>query len=139
MYITRMKRASPFPSFSLLLPDDVSEDRDSKVASYWKPNDTCLLQMSSFLREQGPQISAIQRLSERMRTGGEWQPVSLTHSIKGCDIAAASTSDDEGISWVHVYLVWEWLAIYATVARKDDHCLCDWVWDSLLSIRPIVT
>ena len=133
-----MKRVIPFPSLSLLLPDDVAEDRDSKVVSYWRPNDTCLLQMSSFRRTQGPQVSATQRLSDRIQKGGEWLPVGITHTIQGCDIAAASTIDAEGNPWVHVYLVWEWLSVYVTVARKAEHSVCDWVWDSLLSIRPIV-
>jgi hypothetical protein len=38
-----MKSANPFPSLSLLLPDDIEEDTDSTVASYWRHDDTCLL------------------------------------------------------------------------------------------------
>jgi len=133
-----MKRTNPFPSLSLLLPDDIVEDSDTKVASYWKRDDTCLLQISSHLRVEGPQVSAIQRLSERMRAGGEWKTVSLGSTIEGCDIAAASTKDTEGASWVHVYLVWDWLAVYATVSHKDNALMCDWAWSALFSIRPVV-
>jgi len=133
-----MKRTNPFPSLSLLLPDDIVEDNDTKVASYWKPGDTCLLQISSYLRVEGPQVSAAQRLSDRMRAGGEWQTVSLARTIENCDIVAASTKDAEGTSWVHIYLVWEWLAVYATVSHKGNPSMCDWVWNVLFSIRPVI-
>jgi hypothetical protein len=134
----RMKRANPFPSLSLLLPDDVVEDTDSQVASYWKHGDTCLLQISCFFRERGPQVSATQRLSEQMRAGGDWQTVRLRRTIEGCDIAAASSKDSEDTSWVHVYLVWDWLAVHATISHKGSPSTCDWAWDALFSIRPVV-
>jgi hypothetical protein len=134
----RMRHANPFPSVSLLLPDDIREDIDSKVASFWKDEDTCLLQISSFLREQGPQISAKSRLSERMRAGGDWHTVSLGRVIEGCDIAAASTKDSQDTSWVHVYLVWEWLAVHATVSNRGQLSMCNWAWNSLFSIRPVI-
>ena len=133
-----MKRANPFPSVSLLLPNEIAEDTDAKVASYWKSDDTCLLQISSFLREQGPQVSAMQRLSERTRAGGKWEPVDLSFTIEGCDVAGASTKDDEGTSWVHVYLVWEWVAVHATVSRQGEVSECDWAWNALSSIRPVI-
>jgi hypothetical protein len=133
-----MKRANPFPSLSLLLPDDIVEDNDTKVASYWRSGDTCLLQISSYLRVEGPQVSAAQRLSDRMRTGGAWQKVSLARTIEDCDIAAASTKDAEDTSWVHVYLVWDWLAVYVTVSCKGNPLMCDWAWSALFSIRPVV-
>jgi hypothetical protein len=133
-----MKKVNPFPSLSLFLPDDVAEDTDSKVASYWKRDDACLLQISSYLRKSGPQISATRRLTERMRSGGGWQKVSLVRTIEGCDIAAASIRDREDTSWVHVYLVWDWLAVYATVSHRGQSPTCDWAWDALFSIRPVV-
>jgi hypothetical protein len=133
-----MKRANPFPSLSLLLPDDIKEDTDSKVASYWKQDDNCLLQISSFLRERGPQVSAIHRLSERASAGGEWQAVTLARTIEGCEIAAASTTDGQDTSWVHVYLVWDWLAVHATISHKGQPLMCDWAWDALFSVRPVM-
>jgi hypothetical protein len=133
-----MKRANPFPSVSLLLPNEIAEDTDANVASYWKSDDTCLLQISSFRREQGRQVAAIQRLSERTRAGGKWEPMDLSFTIEDCDVAAASTKDDEGTSWVHVYLVWEWVAVHATVSRKGEVSQCDWAWNALSSIRPVI-
>jgi hypothetical protein len=133
-----MKRVHPFPSFSLTLPEDILEDNDQTVASYWKHGDSCLLQISSFSRNEGPQVSATERLSDQMRPGGEWQIVNLTRSIEKCDAAAASTQDAQGTSWVHVYLVWDWLAVHVTVSRKGDPNTCSWAWDSVFSILPTV-
>jgi hypothetical protein len=134
-----MKRVNPFPSLSLMLPDDVVEEIDPTVASYWTRENTCLLQISSFLREQGPQVSAVQRLKERTKTGADWEAVKLPRTIEGCDMAAASKKDDKGASWVHVYLVWDWLAVHATVSHQGDSSSnCDWAWDALFSIRLMV-
>jgi hypothetical protein len=133
-----MKRVNPFPSFSLLVPNHIVEEIDSNVASYWKQDDTCLLQISSFLRENEAQVYAAERLSERTGRGREWQIVNLQRAIEGCDIAAASRKDDKGTSWVHVYLVWEWLAVHATVSHQEDASNCDWAWNALFSIRPVV-
>jgi hypothetical protein len=69
----KMKEENPFQSISILLPDDIVGDNDATVASYWKKGDTCLPQISSFLREQGPQVSAADGLAQRMRAGGEWE------------------------------------------------------------------
>ena len=60
---------NPFPSFSILLPDGVAEEHEDTVASYWKKGDSCLLQVSSFRRDSGPQVSAAQRLSDRAKNG----------------------------------------------------------------------
>jgi hypothetical protein len=133
-----MKKANPFSSMSILLPDDVVEDNDATVASYWRKGDTCLLQISSFLRERGPQVSALERLTQRMGAGGEWLAFNLPQEIEGCETAAALTTDDQGNSWAHVYLVWEWLAVHATVSRRETLSNCDWAWNALCSIRPVI-
>ncbi len=133
-----MKRANPFPSVSILLPDDIVEDNDATVASFWRNGDSCLLQISCFRRERGPQVSAAQRLSERTGLTGEWQTFNLPTGIKACDVAAASTTDDLGTSWVHIYFVWEWLTIHASVSKEGDLSMCDWAWNALGSLQPIV-
>lgn len=55
-----------------------------------------------------------------------------------CDIAAAPTTDAQNTSWVHVYLVWDWLAVRVTISHKGQPLTCDWASDSLFSIRPVV-
>jgi hypothetical protein len=133
-----MKAANPFPSFSILLPDDVAEDRDDTVASYWRKGDTCLLQLSSFRRDSGTQVSAAQRLAERVALGGTWTPFSLGREVQGCETAAASMVDDRGTKWVHVYLVWPWLTVHVTLSRQGDLSACEWAWEALTSIHPVV-
>jgi hypothetical protein len=134
-----MKAIKPFPSFSMLLPDNVVEDHeDSTVASYWRKGDTCLLQVSSFKRDSGPQVSAAQRISERVEIGGTWEPFRLPQEIRGCEAAAASTVDDQGTTWVHAYFVWPWLTVHATVSRKGNLSACEWAWEALSSIQPVV-
>ena len=138
MYTNSYEESESVSVVFTAITDDIVEEIDSNVASYWKQDDTCLLQISSFLREHGPQVYAAQRLSEGTGTKGEWQIVNLQRTIEGCDIAAASNKDDKGTSWVHIYLVWDWLAVHVTVSRKDDSWKCDWAWDALFSIRPVV-
>src|SRR6266567_3761585 len=130
----RLKAANPFPSVSLLLPEDVLENHDDRVSSYWRKGDTCLLQLSSFTRQSGAQVSAAQRLSDRTKTEANWKPFDLPRKLEGCEAAAATMVDEQGISWVHVYLVWPWVAVHVTVSRKGQLDECHWAWDSLASI-----
>jgi hypothetical protein len=131
-------RANPFPSFSMLLPDGVTENHEETVASYWRRGDSCLLQISSFQRDSGPQVSAAERLSDRAKMGGIWKPFNLPREIRGCETVAASTVDDHGTVWVHAYLVWPWLTIHVTVSREKNLSGCEWVWEAVSSIHPTV-
>jgi hypothetical protein len=131
-------RATPFPSISIELPDDILEEDDVGVASYWKDAD-CLLQISSHLRiDDKPQVSALERLSERTTTGNNWRPFTLPCEIRHCETAAALTTDETGTAWVHVYLVWPWVAVYVTVSRAGDPSVCDWAWNAVSSIQPVL-
>jgi hypothetical protein len=121
-----------------LLPDDVAENHEDTIASYWRKGDTCLLQVSSFRRDSGPQISAAQRLSERVEMGGIWKPFNLPRKIHGCEAVAASTVDDRGTAWVHVYLVWPWLSVHVTVSRQGDLSGCEWAWEAISGIHAVV-
>jgi hypothetical protein len=133
-----MKAASPFPSIFLLLPEDVIEDNDDRVFSCWKNGDNCLLQLSSFARQSGAQVSATQRLSDLTKTEGSWKPFNLPRQIEGCEAAAAAMVDENGTAWVHVYLVWPWVAVHVTVSGKSQIEECHWAWDSLATIKPVV-
>ena len=129
--------ANPFPSFSILLPDGVTEDHEDTVASYWKKGDSCLLQVSSFRRDSGSQVSAAKRLSDRTKMGGTWQSFNLPGGIRGCEAVAASTVDENGTVWVHAYLVWPWLTVHVTVSRRGDLSDCEWAWKAVSSIHPV--
>lgn len=132
-----MRVTNPFSSIFLSIPEDASEDHDDRVSSYWRNGDTCLLQVSSCVRQTGVQISAAQRLSERTKTSEKWATFDLPRKPTGCDVAAAAMADEEA-SWVHIYLVWPWVAVYVTVSSEASHERCSWVWDSLASIRTVV-
>jgi len=129
-----MKTSNPSPLISLLLPEDVSESYDDGVSSYWKRNDTCLLQISC---ESGAQLSASQRLSERTMPQGIWRPFDLPRKPEGCDAAAATLVNDQGNWWVHAYFVWKSLAIHATISRQGPLEGCVWALDSLATIRHV--
>lgn len=134
-----MKATKPFPSFSMLLPDDVAKDHhDSDIASCWTTGNNCLLQLSCFTRESGPQVSAAERVSDRMKMGGNWKPFDLPLAVDGCDAAAARTVDDGGTTWVHAYLVWPWMSIHVTVSRQGNLSACEWAWEALATIRPVL-
>src|ERR1700730_13035740 len=92
LHASPMKVTHPFPWFSIL-PDDIAEDREDTVASYWSNGDACLLRVSGFRRDSGPQVSAARRLSERGEMGGPSRPSNLlprdsrlrsSRCIKGC-------------------------------------------------------
>jgi hypothetical protein len=134
-----MKSIKPFPSFSMLLPDEIAENHeDAHVASYWITGDTCLLQVSCFRRDSGPQVSAAERVSERIKMGGNWKPFDLPCTVEDCDAAAARTVDESGTTWVHAYLVWPWMSIHVTVSRQGNLSTCDWAWEAFATIRPVV-
>jgi hypothetical protein len=130
-----MKTSNPSPSISIFLAEEVSECHDHGISSYWKKDDTCLMQISSFVRESRAQVSATQRLSEQIMLQESWRPFDLPRKPKGCETAAATMVTDEGLWLVHAYFVWPSLAIHATVSRQGPLEGCEWAFDSLASIR----
>jgi hypothetical protein len=134
-----MKTLNPSPSISISLPEDVLESHDDGISSYWKKEDTCLLQISTFACESGAQVSAAQRLSERTIAQDTWRPFDLPQKPEGCETAAAAMINDQGAWWVHVYFVWPSLAIHAAMSRQGQLEGCEWALDSLASIRPVET
>jgi|ERR1035438_9084331 hypothetical protein len=133
-----MKTTNPFPSVLVSIPEDAIQDFDDQVVSYWKDGDTSLLQMSAFVRQSGEQVSAQERLAARMEGNQKWALFNVSRSPKGCEVAAAVMVDTDGVSWIHVYLVWPWLAVHVSISRGGSVDECDWAWDSVASIRPAV-
>jgi hypothetical protein len=132
-----MKVVSPFPTFCILLPEDLSENHDHDIISYWKSEDTCLLQLSS-VGTSSIQQSASQRLFEQTMISGRWKSFELRQSPCGCESAAATMNAD-GVSYLQVYLVWPTCTVHATVSRQGQLDVCQWVWDLLASVQPKVT
>lgn len=115
-----MKTISPTQSYFLKLPDDVVSDQDDRVFSWWRNGSEVLLQLSSYLRIEGPQVSAKDRLNDRLsQTNFLLSAESSDLSIDCPDIAFASGIDSEGIQWFYYYLVWPDLAIMATISGES--------------------
>jgi len=109
------------------------------VSSFWLTGSPLLLQLSSYLREAGLQVGAHERLKERIAKHSErwrsWQ-VSINPDA-AVDQATAEFTDDNGCLWVHSYLVWPHLAIYATISGPNDLArdLDSWAFAALRSLQ----
>lgn len=111
-----MKLFAPGPSFQLLLPDDITYERADRVSSFWFAGQGLLLQFSSYLGSTGEQVSACQRFEDRIaKKPGKWAAMTERVNQKAPDQAAAEFVETDEISWLHSYLVWPHLTIYATV------------------------
>jgi hypothetical protein len=133
---------APSPSYTLELPEGAREEHDGRVSSFWITGHDDLLQVSSYLRIEGEQSGACERLAERMKSlPGEWSPL----TAPPCDgvspeCACAEYVDPQGLHWLHCYLVWPHLTIYvtcsgaATLWRRAD----SWMVRALGGIRLVV-
>ena len=88
--------------FHSAIPDDTHQELDEEVLSLWKEGDGTLLQVSSKVRVEGEQVSAEQRLADRMRVG-TWSRIELDCDAD-CEVAAATTEQDK-IELAAQYLV----------------------------------
>jgi hypothetical protein len=117
-----LRLITPSPSYRIPLPDDISSDYDGKVASYWREGEPVLLQLSSTLRAEGPQISAKARLQDRIkRSPGKWSSFELGLAKFPGECTAAETFSEDGVKWIHIYITTPWLAIYATVSGLPSY------------------
>ncbi len=122
-----MKVGNPFPTVSIRLPEDVLDNRDDNVFSYWKEGDTCLLQLSR--SQPVAQTSAKQYLSGRTMIHSAWEVFELPRKPEGSESAAARMVDIQGNPCIQVYLVWPAFGIHAIVSRQRRLEVCQWVWD----------
>ena len=129
---------SPTNSYQVTLPDDILQKHEDRVSSFWRPGSHSALQLSSYARDAGAQVSAEQRLRERMeRTGFEWSPLPEFHSRETSDFAAATLTNEDGWVWTHVYLVWPDLAIYATISKSphENRDAASWAINAVENIK----
>jgi hypothetical protein len=117
-----MKRVQPSPSFEIFLPDAVVHQTDEHVSSFWIDGGPVLLQLSSYVKLDGVPTPAKQRLQERiLASSGRWKLwESSPLFIDGAERAIAETIDPEGLLWVHAYIVWPHLTVYATISGPED-------------------
>ena len=115
-----MKKLIPTGSYEVQLPNQIESQQDDRVSSFWSDGEPLLLQLSSYVRTDGEQVSAKQRLEDRIaKTSGTRTDVPTRVNEHAPDQAAVEVLDANGISWLHTYLVWPHLAIYASLSGPE--------------------
>ena len=132
------RTVSPTGSYWIDLPSDVEEEKDERVASYWKPGSEVLVQTSSYLRDEGQQVCSSDRLKARLAREALSEIREENISIPSCpDCAAASGIDTDGYRWLYCYAVWPDLTILITISGRPQELKEQdkWALDALRSLR----
>ena len=134
----RWHRISPTPSYSIELPDDCAEDIEGSVISYWRPDESSAVQISSYRRSSGEQISARERLAARISRGGPPDLSPLAIALPYADYAAAIGIDDEKTTWLYVYVVWPNVTLLVSLSGPRESVLDErsWLRRALARIQP---
>jgi len=129
----------PSNSYQLTLPGNVCEKVDDGVSSFWLDGEPLLLQLSSYLRDAGEHLTAKNRMKERIAKNAQTWRVwdERLHPDLSGDQASAEFVDKDGVLWVHSYLVWPHLTVYATISgpeklARDQY---NWAFQGLESLR----
>jgi hypothetical protein len=133
-----VKILQPAPSYEVTVPDDVVEDHDGRVSSYWRPGSALLLQLSSALRIQSEQVSAADRLRDlHNRSLAKWSPFNLTPVSFPGDFVASQMVDSKGLRWIHAHLTTSDLAVYATISGsvEDFKDESNWATEAVRTLR----
>ena len=118
----KVKAVKPSSSYQVTLPEDVCEQSERQLSSFWLDGKPLLLQLSSYIREKGRQVGARARLKERIAKHAQrwdtWE--AKIYPDSAVDQATAEFTDKNGVLWVHSYLVWPHLTIYATISGPEE-------------------
>lgn len=137
--MTGLITVRPTGSFSLALPQGICAQRDERVSSFWVAGEPLLLQISSYVRTEGQQPSARERLAQRMAKHREiWRTWDDTlYPDQSVDQATAESWDAKGCLWIHSYLVWPHLAIYLIISGPEADALKadSWAANAVKSIE----
>lgn len=128
---------SPTGSYQIDLPDDVFQEYDNLVASFWRPASDCALQLSS-RSQTGEQVSAGQRIKDKIESaGGQWNPFPPFEHKWAPDFAGAVNLKEDGWVWTHIYLVWPDLSVYATISKPpyEPPSVDRWAIDAVNSLK----
>ena len=119
------------------LPDNVIEDVDATVTNYWKEGEDSALQLSSIYRSGSGQISASQRLAERLQRSKIESSREFQLETVAPDQAAITYEHRNGYIWLYAYLVWPDLSIFATVFIPigTGNIRDSWQYQSIKTIR----
>ena len=138
----KTKVVQPSTSYQIALPNDACEQSDERVSSFWLDGKPLLLQLSSYVREKGLQIGARTRLEDRIvkqeHEWTTWEP--KIHPDSYVDQATAEFTDEKGVLWVHSYLVWPHLTIYATISGPEElvRDQGNWAIQGLKSVKLVI-
>ena len=121
----------------MLVPANVEEGIDAGVTSFWLDGDDLVLQLSSRTRDDGQQVSAGERMRDRLRMHAYSKVEIVSLQILGCpDAEAASAIGEDGTHWLFVYAVWPALVVFVTVTHPSrDVAAPSWAIDAVRSIR----
>jgi hypothetical protein len=127
----------PTSSYQIQVPDEIRQDVAGRVSSLWMIGQSLLLQLSSYQRTTGDQVSAAQRLQDRIdKTPSDWRRVfERLCRDQAADQAVAERFDGESL-WLHCYLVWPHLTVYVTLsgAVKEVQNPSSWARAALSSL-----
>ena len=130
------------PSYTVAIPADVTEENDGRVCSFWRQGEPLLLQLSSYLRTEGEQSSAHARLQERIKrsSGNRLTLAENLHPDRAIDQATAEQLDDKRVLWVHTYLVWPHLTVYALISGPEPlvRDASNWAAKAIASLALVV-
>jgi hypothetical protein len=137
-----MKSVRPTSSYQIEVPDDVKDETERGVTSFWQNGHSLALQLSSFLRNEGEPLSAKVRLDERIagNTALRWTHVpGKVGSETVPDEAAAFYREGETV-WLFTYFVWPHLTVLATISGHEQDVLdeTNWARRALQSLSLIV-
>jgi hypothetical protein len=134
-----MKTFRPSSSYQLDMPQQICEQCDGRVSSFWLDGRSLLLQLSSYIRGQGEQVGAQARLSDRFaKHDRQWKVWGeKIYPDATIDQATGEFIDENGLLWLHSYIVWPHLTIYSIISGPKDVVRDpeNWAIQALKSIR----
>lgn len=137
-----LRVVKPASSYEVALPFDVREEHEGRVSSFWLDGSPLAIQLSSYIRQEGDQISATERLNRRIQKESHvWRRLERgLHSDRTVDQASAEFTDENDCTWIHSYLVWPHLAIYAIISGPrlqvaDEN---NWALQALKSVHLVL-
>jgi hypothetical protein len=132
-----LKAISPTGSYLISLPADISSEKDERVVSFWKSGKEALLQISSYVRETGPQVSATERLKARLDKERLTDVKTENMAIPHCPDCAAASGNEDGVKWLYCYAVWPDLTVLITISGPPGELEQQrlWAYEALRSLR----
>jgi hypothetical protein len=132
-----VKSVRPTSSYQLEIPEDVKEEQERVITSFWRDGQSLAVQLSSYIRNDGTPVSATVRLEERMAKSAVAWTTMLTKV--GPDEAAAFYREN-GTVWLFAYFVWPHLTVLATISglEMDVFDETSWAMQAVRSLSLVV-